>query len=75
MGVDEKLDYNATEKYLKCKQLLSVGYSIQDIADMMNESETTIKKNLEILDLMDQYLDTYEYKDMYSMLEKEKDNL
>lgn len=70
MGVDEKLDYNATEKYLKCKQLIEVGYNTKDIAGMMNESEVVIKKNLEILDLMDQYLDSYGYKDMYSMLEK-----
>lgn len=70
MGMDEKLDYNATEKYLKCKQLLEVGYSIRDIADMMDETETTIKKNLEILKLMDEYLENFDYKDMYSMLEK-----
>jgi hypothetical protein len=70
MGMDEKLDYNATEKYLKCKELLAVGYSIPDIAEMMNENESVIKKNLEILELMDFYLDHYDYKDMYSMLEK-----
>ncbi|ETP67312.1 hypothetical protein G159_19390 [Planococcus glaciei CHR43] len=70
MGMDEKLDYNATEKYLKCKELLEVGYSIGDIADMMGENEPTIKKNLEILALMDFYLEHYDYTDMYSMLEK-----
>lgn len=70
MGMDEKLDYNATEKYLKCKELMAVGYSISDIAEMMSESESTIKKNLEILDLMDNYLEHNDYKDMYSMLEK-----
>lgn len=70
MGMDEKLDYNATEKYLKCKELLAVGYSISDIADMMDESESTIKKNLEILKLMDLYLEHNDYTDMYSMLEK-----
>ncbi|MED3995597.1 hypothetical protein P4647_13165 [Peribacillus frigoritolerans] len=70
MGMDEKLDYNATEKYLKCKELLEVGYSINDISDMMNENEGVIKKNLEILDLMNSYLEHNDYKDMYSMLEK-----
>ena len=70
MGMDEKLDYNAPEKYLKCKELMDVGYTIADIADMMGENENTIKKNLEILKLMDEYLDYYDYKDMYSMLDK-----
>lgn len=70
MGMDEKLDYNAPEKYLKCKELIDVGYSISDIAEMMSENEGNIKKNLEILKLMDLYLDYYDYKDMYSMLEK-----
>ncbi|KSU85168.1 hypothetical protein GA0061096_1362 [Fictibacillus enclensis] len=70
MGMDEKLDYNATEKYLKCKQLLDEGYTTKDIAEMMDEKESTIKKNLEILKLMDEYLEYYDYKDMYSMLEK-----
>lgn len=70
MGMDEKLDYNATEKYLKCKELLEVGYTITEIAEMMDDTESTIKKNLEILELMDDYLEYYEYKNMYSMLEK-----
>ncbi|MDN3427442.1 hypothetical protein QL992_07215 [Microbacterium sp. APC 3898] len=70
MGMDEKLDYNATEKYLKCKELQAVGFSISDIAGMMSESESTIKKNLEILSLMDLYLEHNDYEEMYSMLEK-----
>lgn len=70
MGMDEKLDYNATEKYLKCKELMGVGYNTKDISLMMGDSESTIKKNLEILKLMDDYLDYYEYTGMYSMLEK-----
>lgn len=70
MGMDEKLDYNATEKYLKCNQLLEEGYTIKDIAEMMDEKESNIKKYLEILKLMDDYLEYYDYKDMYSLLEK-----
>ena len=71
MGREEKLDYNATEKYLKCQQLKEVGYSIEDIADMMGEgSSKNIQKYLDILELMDQYLDYYGYNNMYAMLDK-----
>ena len=71
MWREEKLDYNATEKYLKCQQLKEVGYSIEDIADMMGEgSSKNIQKYLDILELMDQYLDYYGYNNMYAMLDK-----
>lgn len=71
MGREEKLDYNATEKYLKCKQLQEIGYSLEQIADMMGENSTkTIQKYLDILSLMDQYLEYYGYTNMYSMLDK-----
>jgi hypothetical protein len=71
MGREEKLDYNATEKYLKCQQLNEVGYSLDEIAEMMGESNTkNVQKYLDILELMDQYLDYYGYNNMYSMLDK-----
>lgn len=71
MGREEKLDYNATEKYLKCRQLEDAGYDNLEIAQMMGEeNDKNIKKYLEILDLMNQYLDYYEYTNMYSLLEK-----
>ncbi|MGI2733499.1 hypothetical protein [Bacillus cytotoxicus] len=71
MGREEKLDYNATEKYLKCKQLKEVGYTVEEIAEMMGESDSkNIDKYLGILELMDQYLDYYGYNNMYAMLDK-----
>lgn len=70
MGADEKLDYNPIEKYLKCKDLCEVGYSESDIADMMNEKESTIKEWLEIMKLMDSYLEYLEYDGIYTRLEK-----
>ncbi|XKH50137.1 hypothetical protein LG275_11100 [Chryseomicrobium palamuruense] len=70
MGRDEKLEYNATEKYLKTKRLIDVGYTEDEIAIMMNTDKTTINKNLQILELMDSYLSLYEYDQMYAMLEK-----
>lgn len=70
MGVDEKVDYNATEKYLKCSDLLEAGFEIEDIADMMGEKSSKIKEYIEILRLMDDYLISYEYSGIYTRLEK-----
>lgn len=70
MGADEKLDYNPIEKYLKCKDLQEVGYSESDIADMMGEKESTIKEWIEIMELMDGYLEYLEYDGIYTRLEK-----
>ncbi|MHB0883241.1 hypothetical protein ACYCSE_08960 [Paenibacillus sp. SEL1] len=70
MGADEKLDYNPIEKYLKCKDLKDVGYEESDMADMMSEKESTIKEWIEIMDLMDGYLDYLDYDGIYTRLEK-----
>ncbi|ABX43281.1 hypothetical protein [Lachnoclostridium phytofermentans] len=70
MGEDDKLDYNAIEKYLKCKELKKY-FTNKDIADFMGEeSEKQIKKWLDILELMEEYLDTYGYTGIYTRLEK-----
>ncbi|WP_371069454.1 hypothetical protein [Sediminibacillus sp. JSM 1682029] len=70
LGADEKLDYNPTEKYLKCKDLKRIGFSEIDIANMMGENKSTIEKWLGIMDLMDDYLDYLEYSGIYTRLEK-----
>lgn len=71
MGEDEKLDYNPIEKYLKCKDLHTVyDFSTGEIAAMMEESEAQIIEWLEIMKLMDEYLDTYGYTGVYTRLEK-----
>lgn len=71
MGMDEKLDYNPIEKYLKTKEMLDIGYDEHSIAKMMGEtSVATIYKNLRILKMMDEYLDYHNYTGLYSLLEK-----
>ncbi|MBO1307809.1 hypothetical protein JZO70_16665 [Enterococcus sp. 669A] len=70
MGMDEKLDYNPIEKYLKTKQMLDIGHDEAAIARMMGENKSTIRKNLEILKLMNDYLDYHDYTGLYSLLEK-----
>ena len=77
MGVDDKLDYNPIEKYLKCKDLRGLGFSEKQIADMMNEtSPRIIKQYLKTLELLDEYLDYLDEdqgncRGMYLVLDKE----
>lgn len=69
MGGDEKLDYNATEKYLKCKELKKY-FDIDRIAEFMSEKPSKIEEWLDILELMEEYLESYGYKGIYTRLEK-----
>lgn len=73
MGEDDKLDYNPIEKYLKVRDLTDVGFDIDEIAKMMNESTADIKKWQRTLILMDEYLETLGYEDMYPMLDRVED--
>ena len=70
MGEDDKLDYDPIEKYLKCKALLQLGFSYEDIAEFMSEKPAQIKQWKEILDLMEDYLEQYDYDGIYTRLEK-----
>ena len=71
MGVDEKVDYNAIEKYLKCQDLFIEGFTHNEIGKMMGENGSKIKEYLEILELMEDYLKTYNYEGMYTILNEE----
>ena len=62
MGEDAKLDYNPIGKYLKCSDLKRVGFSNKDISEFMGEKESQIADRLAILELMEDFLDTYGYK-------------
>lgn len=70
MGEDDKLDYNPIEKYLKCKQLIDSGFTTTEIAEFMSEKESQIKKWLDVLKLMEEYLQEYGYNGIYTRLEK-----
>jgi len=70
MGVDEKVDYNAIEQYLKCSDL-SQDFSNEEIAKMMGKKPSDIKNYLEILTLMEEYLKVYGYEGMYTRLNEE----
>lgn len=72
MGVDEKVDYNAIEKYLKCKDL-NEDFSLEEISEMMGEKDgNVIKRYLSILELMDEYLNNLGYSGLYTKLNDEK---
>ena len=72
MGDDEKVGYDAIQKYLKCSQLQDVGYTISDIAVMMSESESSINEYLKTLHMMENYLEYLGYDGIYTRLEKKE---
>jgi hypothetical protein len=86
MGEDQKLGYNATEKYLKAKELYNrltsgLDYSddnvdesaISKIADWMGEHKSEIIKYLNTMLLMDEYLDYFDYNGIYTQLDNRED--
>ncbi len=70
MGEDEKLDYNPIEKYLKCKDLKEIGFTEGEIGKMMGEKESQINEWLNIMKLMDNYLNDLGYQCIYTRLDK-----
>ena len=73
MGLDEKLGYNALEKYLQIQTLVDNEFDFAEIAKFMNEDETQIKKFWEVKQLMDEYLSYLGYENMYTRLEHSED--
>ncbi|MDR3186294.1 MAG: hypothetical protein LBU04_05755 [Christensenellaceae bacterium] len=74
MGEDAKVDYGPIEKYLKTKDLETEGFTIDEIAAFMGVKTTEVKDYQRILALMDDYLDTYGYGGIYTMLETREDS-
>lgn len=70
MGEDEKLDYNPIEKYLKCKELQRLVFTNKEISEFMSEKESQIEEWLDILALMEEYLQEYGYDGIFTRLEK-----
>ena len=69
MGEDEKLGYNAIEKYLRCKDLVEQQFSIEEIAQMMSEDDDIVRKWLRTMSLMDSYLESLNYTGIYTRLD------
>jgi hypothetical protein len=69
MGEDEKLGYNAIEKYLRCKDLEEEGFKVPEIAKMMSEDDDVIEKWNRTMALMDSYLESLNYTGIYTRLD------
>lgn len=86
LGEDKKLDYNATEKYIKTKEIyLRLTNSdaidnnrldesaVRKIADWMGEQDGTIKEYLRTIVTMDEYLEYWDYDGIYTQLDERED--
>lgn len=71
-GVDERVEYSPIQRYLQCKEFKSKDVSADEIASMMGEKESTIEKYLEIMELMDAYLEHCGYEGIYMVLDAEQ---
>jgi hypothetical protein len=71
MGVDSKVEYSPIEKYIRCDELLnSHKFSYNEIAELMAETEGTIKEWLSRFELMNEYLIYLTTPKLYTRLEK-----
>lgn len=74
MGEDAKVDYNPIEKYLKAGDLAAAGFTNVQIASFMGVKQTEVKMYLDVLKLMDVYLETYGYTGIYTVLDTREDS-
>jgi len=82
MGEDKKLDYNPIEKYIKVKEIIKKLSSTcnedeakDKIKDWMNEPLSEIQKYIDVMETMDDYLDSLEYNGIYTQLDGREDHL
>jgi len=81
MGEDKKLDYNPIEKYIKVKEIIKKLSSTcnedeakDKIKDWMNEPLSEIQKYIDVMETMDDYLDSLEYNGIYTQLDGREDH-
>ena len=69
MGSDEKVNYNPIEKYLHARDMVKKGFPLDDIAEYMDLGSTVkVQELLDVVELIDLYLDYYEYTGIYTRL-------
>lgn len=80
MGEDEKLGYNPIEKYLKAKQIYkklreqsSHEESVKQIAEWMGEEKSVIEDWLDVVKIIDDYLEYLKYDGIYAMADTPND--
>lgn len=74
MGEDAKVDYGPIEKYLKAGDLAEEGFSNNEIASFMGVTPRDVRDYLNVLKLMNDYLDAYGYTGIYTMLDGNEDS-
>ncbi|OQB13022.1 MAG: hypothetical protein BWY15_01986 [Firmicutes bacterium ADurb.Bin193] len=74
MGEDAKVDYGPIEKYLKAGDLAEEGFSNKEIASFMGIENREVEMYLNVLQLMNDYLDTYGYTGIYTQLDTREDS-
>jgi len=73
LGEDEKVGYDPIAKYLKARDMILAGLTTKDVSTAMSISEKTAKEYLEVLALMDDYLDYLGYDGLYTTLSGTED--
>lgn len=73
LGEDEKVWYNAIEKYLKISWLRNEGVSFEKIAEWMNVPIGEVKFFGQVMEVMEEYLDYYGFNWLYTQLDKRED--
>ena len=69
MGADEKVGYNAIEKYLHAYDMKEQGFSVKEIAEYMGYDKTSeVDELLEVKTLIDEYLDWCDCSGIYTRL-------
>ena len=73
MGLDERLGYNALEKYLQIQDLLDHKFTDEQIGKFMNMDTTEVNRLTRVKKLMDEYLQSLNYENMYTRLDRAED--
>ena len=70
LGTDEKVGYQPIEKYLHARDMEEMGFSIGEIEEYMNETNSSVQELLEVATLIDDYLDNCDCVGLYTRLPK-----
>lgn len=71
MSTDSKVDYNPIEKYLHANDMKERGFTLDEIKNYMGFKNTSeVTTTLDILSLIDEYLENYGYDGIYTRMPK-----
>lgn len=73
LGKDEKVPYDPINVYIKIDNLLKSGKNTSQIAGYMNRKEKEIKKDIEVFNMMKDYLEYHNKEEHFTMLQNLQD--